>query len=323
MSFIDIPDLEPQDIMIVGDWYDTTSIKIGRQFGVAQEGALEQGLHMANLTKSEIGMDAVLPYKSKPDGFWVDHDKPHKRYFTDAGKAAVTALRHRLVQRKAKVVVPLGKCAVQALTGRTDYTDIRGYPFGTEDFLVIPSVHPRDMIWSNYVWRFYLSNDLNRAHKFARGIYGIRYPDLRILDTFPYAMEILKRIEFSNRVSIDIEVSNYEVSCLGFSTEKDIGYSLPIDNRWSDIEETQLWNVAARILGNPSITKVGQNFIFDTYFLAYRMGIITRGPLQDTMMAHSIQYPDFLKGLGFLGGIHTTYTYWKDEMDFKNIKEES
>jgi hypothetical protein len=323
MSFISIQEQEPQDIIVVGDWYDNSSIKIGKQFGVAQEGALEQALHMAGLTKSEVGFEAVIPQRAKPDGFWVNSDKAHKRHFTEDGKRLVSNLRDRLVSRRAKVVVPIGPCATQALLNRTDYGDIRGYPFPLDTYLVLPSMHPRDMIWSNYVWRFYLSNDLNRAKKFAQGLYGVRYPDLRILDSFAEAIETLRRIREYSRVSIDIEVSNYEVSCLGFSIEKDVGYSLPIDGRWSDIEETALWQHAAGILGDPRITKVGQNFIFDTYFLAYRMGIITRGPIEDTMMAHSIQYPDFLKGLGFLGGIHTTYTYWKDEMDFKNIKEES
>lgn len=323
MSFIPINAPDPHDVIVVGDWYDNTSIKIGKQFGVAQEGALEQALHMAGLTKSEIGYECVMPYKAKPDGFWVHHDKAHKRHFTEQGKALVADLRERLLHQKPKVVIPIGACATQALLGRTDYGDIRGYPFPQENYLVIPSMHPRDMIWSNYVWRFYLSNDLNKASKFAKGIEKVVYPELYIPSSFNEAVQVLQSIANYKRVSIDIEVSNYEVSCLGFSVQKDVGWSVPIDQRWTDLEETALWQLSAAILGDPSITKVGQNFIFDTYFLAYRMGIITRGPIEDTMMAHSIQYPDFLKGLGFLGGVHTSYTYWKDEMDFKNIKEES
>jgi hypothetical protein len=53
------------------------------------------------------------------------------------------------------------------------------------------------------------------------------------------------------------------------------------------------------------------------------MGIFVRGYIEDTMMSHSIMYPEFLKGLGFLGSIYTDLPYWKDMVNFKNIKKEA
>lgn len=326
MSFINIPNIsqEHKDIILVGDYADKTSIGIGKQFGVAIEGVIEQALHMANLGKRDIRLMNLFPNRIHTNGMWVDNSKPSKRYFTPDGKGIVAEMKQRLAALAPKVVMPMGPCAVQAFLDRTDYTDIRGYPFQQDSYLVIPTLHPRDMIWSNYIWRFYFSHDLQKAKDFALGKIRVINPDLIILDSYEFAKEVLANIEQSaTKVSLDIEVSNYEVSCIGFSVDEHTAYSLPFDNRWTLEEETYLWEICARIIGNPNITKVGQNFIFDLYFLCYRMGIIPRGAIIDTMMGSSIAFPDFLKGLGFLGSIHTTYTYWKDQMDFKNIKEES
>jgi DNA polymerase I-like protein with 3'-5' exonuclease and polymerase domains len=78
------------------------------------------------------------------------------------------------------------------------------------------------------------------------------------------------------------------------------------------------------VLGNPNSVKVVQNGAFDINFLLTRCGIEVRGPIEDTMIAHHIQYPELQKGLGFLGSIYCgSQAYWKDMIKFENIKEES
>lgn len=329
MSFIPLAGLkhtatvEVKDIVVVGDCPSPDAYKMGKQFDSSSESVIEQALHMSNLTKFDISILNMFPNHTSLKGLWVDNSKAYKRYFTEQGKKLVGEFENLMSELKPKVVVPLGPVAVQALLGRTDYTDIRGYPFQKEGYLVIPSLHPKDMIWSNYIWRFYLSNDLLRAREFAAGLLKVADPQLLIPATFEEACSMLREVNNYSRVSVDIEVNNYEVSCVGFSYAEEFGFSIPIDSRWSEEQETILWGPIAAILGNPAITKIGQNFIFDTYFLTYKMGIILRGYVEDTMMASSIAYPDFLKGLGFLGSVHTTFTYWKDQVKFKNIKEES
>ena len=42
------------------------------------------------------------------------------------------------------------------------------------------------------------------------------------------------------------------------------------------------------------------------------------------MIAHSIMYPELLKGLAFLGSMYCgSQEYWQDMVHFDNIKEES
>jgi uracil-DNA glycosylase len=315
---------EHREIVIVGDVPTFEALRVNKHLNTAWEGILESSLHMAGLTKRDMHFINIFSETTNIKPFWIDNKKPTKRYFTPAGKERVHIfIENTIAVIEPKVVVPLGPVAVQAFLNRTDYTDIRGYPFQEEKYLVLPSLHVKDMIWGNYVWRFYLANDLRRAKEFTEGKLKIIEPELIIPQTFAETIEWLIHFGHMRRVSIDIEVNNYEVSCIGFSSELHKAVSIPIDDRWTEAQEVDLWNAIARILGDPKITKIGQNFIFDTYFLTYKNGIIMRGYIEDTMMGSSITYPDFLKGLGFLGSVHTTYTYWKDQADFKNIKEEA
>ena len=85
-----------------------------------------------------------------------------------------------------------------------------------------------------------------------------------------------------------------------------------------------MWLGIAKVLETPDSVKVVQNGMFDIPFLLTNCGIQVRGPIHDTMVAHSILYPDLPKGLGFLGSIYCgAQKYWKDMVSFTNIKEEA
>jgi hypothetical protein len=88
-------------------------------------------------------------------------------------------------------------------------------------------------------------------------------------------------------------------------------------------EEIAIWRKIQQVLGNEKSIKVVQNgLMFDIPFLYEHNGIITRGPIHDTMIAHSVMYPDLPKGLNFLGSIYCgSQEYWKGMVKFKNIKE--
>jgi hypothetical protein len=316
--------LESCDILVVTDC-KSTQCHPSKLLDVREEGVFDAGLHMAGMLKSEIKLVALFPTTTKLDGFWINHKQSKKRNFTGTGQAVVDKAIARFIEGvNPKVIVTMGPVATHAFLGRSDYTDIRGYPFPWRDRIVIPTNHPKDMMYGNYEWRYYFAYDFKRAKKFAEGEFKICEPNLVIPQTFDEAIAILSSIARNgSKVSVDIEVNNYEVSCIGFACSEDSAVSIPTDHRWNEIEETQIWQGIASILGHPSITKVGQNLVFDLYFLLYKMGILTRGPIIDTMIGNHIMYPDFLKGLGFLGSIYTTMTYWKDAVDFKNIKGEA
>ncbi len=124
-------------------------------------------------------------------------------------------------------------------------------------------------------------------------------------------------------VGFDIEVLNYEVSCISFSSTPELACVIPIADRWSLDEELLIWRGIQKVLGNRGSLKIVQNGMFDIPFLLTHNGIETRGEIHDTMVGHSIIYPELPKSLGFLGSIYCgSQPYWKDTVKFKSIKGE-
>jgi len=315
------------DILIVGDAPDGWAIREGRPFAHTIETILTQCLHQANMVKHDVCLTNLIWDDPKLDSYW--RDKGHKGPSQLKKPIAKYVFRlEEIVRRvKPKVIVAMGDLTSFALTGKSGLVKIRGYPFMLNDVCVIPALHPRKMVYMNYEWRHYLAHDLQKAHKIAENPKLLTEPREQVIpQNWDHAVTLLSVIARWSTVCFDIEVSNYEISCVGFSSDKRIGISIPFDMRWTETEEVELWKLVAEILENPRSKKVIQNGIFDCQFLAMRNGIFVRQmngeSLQDTMIAHHIMYPDFLKGLGFLGSIYTFQPYWKDEMKFKGINKE-
>ena len=320
-----IQDIEQKDILLLNDHPSRRALEIHSKMDTTEGGVLQEALHMAGLTRAEVGMVNIFPTRTDLKGLWHDSDQVARRDFLPEGRQYVGAIHQILAQHDYKVIIPLGDVAAKALLDRADITKIRGYPFQFGERVVIPTLHPREMVWSNYIWRFYLAHDLSKAKRFASGEATIKEPTLVICDSLSLVEQLCRLLEAKRKLTaIDIEVSNYEVSCIGFSFEEHSGWSIPFDQRWSETDETIVWHKVASVLEDPDITKLLQNGIFDAYFLWYKMHILVRGIAHDTMIAHSIVHPDFLKSLGFLAGVHTDLTYWKDQSDFREaFKDEA
>ena len=140
--------------------------------------------------------------------------------------------------------------------------------------------------------------------------------DLIINPSYQDALAFLGSI--GDRVAWDIEALNHQVSCISFAISRSRVMSIPLvdergKHRWMPDQELTIWLEIARVLGDPTITKLGMNLIFDIGFMLGQMGIHTRGPIQDIMIAHHIIYPDFPKGLDFICSVHTREPYYKDD----------
>ena len=199
---------------------------MAREMDATQGGVLEQALHMAGLIKADVTMANLFPTRTKPEGLWYDKSKS----FSPEAKNYVGAMHELIGSYDFKVIVPLGAISTKAMLDPTDYTSIRGYPFTQGTRIIIPSLHPRDMVWTNYIWRFYLSHDLHKAKRFATGTGKIDEPRLIITDTLPLAKAIISQLAKQKMFSLDIEVSNYEISCIGFCWDVELAIPFPSTN---------------------------------------------------------------------------------------------
>lgn len=316
------------EIMILIDHPDPAGLKQGRVLDGPAETVLREALHRCGLVMSDVYVEAVVKDDTRHFVWWDGKKKIPKQDVSQV-RERVRQLMHT---SPARIFMPMGDLAHYIVNDRKSLAADRGYLFRStlvETKWSIPIQDVKMMIWSNYIWRYYLSSDLDKAKTL------ISKPEIDWeprktyeLKTFQEVHRVLSKLwEIGHQgieISVDIEVSNFEVSHIGFSADPMVGYSLHFDNtRWTPQEEVEIWKMVARILSDEQIKKVGQNFIFDSHFLAYRNNIFVRNCSGDTMIGHSVMYPDFLKGLGFLGSIYINVPVWKDKVKFKNIKKEA
>lgn len=288
---------------------------------------LESCMHSAGFTRSEVYMTNVVKVQPRANDITPFFNK---KSFTEAGHEWVEILHEELKDVGANILVPLGNTALAAITDFRSITKYRGYILQGGDAVdgrkVLPTIHPSAALRGNYMYRYYIANDLKKA----KGESG--FPEiLRPARTLVYqgdCEEFLAWCDYFTKVDIvsfDIEVINYEVSCISFSDSPERSVSIPIaGGQWNLDDEIRIWKGISRVLENPRSTKVGQNLVFDIHFLATRCGILVQGPIHDTMIAHHLMYPDMLKGLGFLVSCYCgSQSYYKDMVKFENIKEES
>ena len=321
-------------IMIVGEAPGAFEDQSLRPFVGPAGGVLEQCLHAAGLVRGDIRITNVI--KTRPRGNKIEpYFNSTTGTFTAEGMKHVEALRNEIAESQPNVIIACGSTAMAALTcsgnrGLKSIMKLRGYfleSLGLDrTYKVLPTIHPSAALRGNYIYRYIISTDLKKA-KLERASPELVRPERKLIYHFSNVLEAVDWLDFYSHepvVSCDIEVLNYELACIGFSSDPTVACSIPVAQRWTLQDELLIWRGIQRVLANGESTKVFQNGIFDIHFLLTRCGIETKGPLHDTMIAHSVMYPELKKSLEFLGSVYCgTQAYWKDMAKFTNIKGEA
>lgn len=316
-------------IAIVGDFTDGFDIQSRRPFSGPGGFVLESCLHSAGLIRGECYVTNLVKEKAQNPKTFFNKKVSGSWEFTDAGMECVEALKYEIEETGANIIVAAGDAAFASLCGLGHLSMYRGYVFPSTlvpDRKVIPIYHPKQAMRGMFTYRYLIATDFLKV-KTESEFPELRRPERKLIynwDTCHDALNWLDYFQDQPEVGFDIEVLNYEVSCISMSSSPELACVFPLGERWTLDEEVLMWRGIQRVLGNPASTKIIQNAMFDVPFLLTRSGITVRGPIHDTMVGHSILYPELQKGLGFLGSIYCgSQEYWKDTVKFKNIKEES
>lgn len=324
------PGRGPKDakICLVGDFPETIDIRGLKPFSSWYADILDKCLYSAGCLRSDVYLTNVI--KEYPPGRKVDPFYKKGKFFERAYPYLDNLELELDALQNINIFVALGDIASSALCGTDVVSKYRGYIMDglaiVQNRKVLPTYHPRDSRF-NHMARHYISLDLEKAKEHSTTKeYQRPVRDLFLDMSFDQIINYLEEIKREcTHISYDIEVLQYEISCLSISHDPGMAVVIPFIDKWTIEEEAAIWQSLASILSDEKITKVQQNGVsFDKLFLKVHMGIDVRGPQEDTMLAHSIMYPDMLKGLGFLGSLYCgAQAYWKDMVKFKNIKEES
>jgi len=315
-------------ICIIGEAPGSEEDRLLKPFAGPSGTVLDSCLHAAGLTRQDCYVTntiKVRPRNNEIESFY----NTRTGAFTSAGTEWISALREELSAVHSNVLVPLGALSMAAITGLRAISKFRGYVVQSlpsfDKRKCIPAYHPAATLRGQYILRYYITADFRKA-KVESDFPEIRRPNRSIITptTLTECIEWLEAIANYSEFTCDIEVENFEVSAISFAPKPDIAISIPMNhNHWTEDDECKIWFWLNKIL-NGKAKKTFQNGVFDISFLATQCGIHVQPPIEDTMIAHSVMYPEMLKGLGFLGSMYCgSQEYWKDMVKFDNIKDES
>lgn len=302
-------------------------MRLGRPL-VGESGQIfDQLLHAAGLIRANAYIINVIenPIESGEAYYYSGSDKGVR---PELGRH-LSKFTKRLGLSKANIFVPMGGLATAAMTEKGRILRWRGSVIESTRLRgrkTMPTIHPAATTYrdhtgmpAQYIWRYFIQKDFEKA-KLEAEFPEIRREErmLRIDPTFAEAIAWIEYCREQDAVAVDTEVINHQISCVGLAVSPHDAMCIPLtnlygQNRWTEVEEARLWTALAGLLEDESITKIGQNFIFDMWLLLFRMRILVKGDIKDTMIAQRVMYPDFPAGLDFLCSMHTDIPYYKDE----------
>ena len=248
--------------------------------------------------------------------------------------------------KAANVIVPMGEYSTFALTGRgkvkaklrqalgeTGLTAtmaekkagvnvLRGstYFYPPTQQKVIPTIHPKEIIkfaqWRNRTkrdWRIICEEEQHTrtsSHQVER--LHISNPTQYELNDFWKSLD-----PYKHKLSIDIETWGKSISCVGFSINPKVSYTLPTITK----AEKEFYFPWIEALCGCSVPKILQGGWYDAYWLDDK-GIKINNYVYDTMCMHHALDPIESHDLAFLASFYTRNNYWKDEAkDAEEIKK--
>jgi len=336
-------------IALVGEAPGADEERLGEPFVGRAGRELNAELGQAGIARAGCYVTNVS--KTRPPG-----NDFRRMYYDDAkGLVATEALltaRRALVAElqarnpRANVVVALGEEALRALTGLRGITKWRGSIIATPAGKVVPTFHPAGIL---RMWEHRQLAIVDFKKALAESVSpeaNLPETEFTVDPSVDQVLDYLTAVRPGASVSFDIETLGATVRCIGLSTDgvsaicipfvscrrpaSAAGQSktlvlLPVDvafgSHWSPEDEQAILTELARVLEDPEIFLIAQNFPFDASMLAREFGIVCTGLRLDTMVAQHCCYCELPKSLAFLASFYTRFPFWKDHDATNDLNE--
>jgi uracil-DNA glycosylase len=243
-------------------------------------------------------------------------------------------LQTEIIEVSPNLILCLGNTALWAMGGVTTISKLRGSTrlstHTVTGVKLLPTYHPAAVV-RQWDLRPIVVMDFIKAERESH------YPDIRrperqifipetIGDLYEFDQQYMRQ---AKRLSVDIETSGNQITCIGFAPSQREGLVIPIfDSRkrdkcyWTDGgDELAAWRFIKQVCERPT-PKIFQNGMYDIAFLLRSYGIKVMSAEHDTMLLHHALQPESLKGLGFLGSIYTDEGSWKSMREVGTIKRD-
>ena len=241
--------------------------------------------------------------------------------------------RKRILQTlelvRPRIVIAMGDLALWALTTNIGILKWRGSRIALPQhpFQVVPCLPSRglqkDITLSNY-----FQIDLGRAKNIFE---GKQLPRNYRFEVAPSAEQACQRLDAllqqsseqeNSLIAADIETRGGHITCLGlaWSPEEAICFPLITTNDektffYTEEEEAEILYRCAKLFTQPSVSTIGQNFLYDAQYMYRHWGFVPTNVV-DTMIGNHSIFAPLRKNLGFLSSMYAQdHVYWKDDID--------
>jgi len=312
-----VPSYGPLDakIVIIGEAPGRQECLVGRPFIGPSGHLLDKWLDGAGLRRRDIRTMNVFEYMA-PGSNITKADKAEVEVWADSLHTRLRELQDPIV------LVPMGNIALRAVMRKPLWSnkspkigDWRGsilrYDFNTilpdpERWCkVIPTYHPaasfRDSSLGKLCradWHRIAGDSQFRARRLPKYIHLV--PPIHDDDVTRYINEALDPCTV---MAIDIETnpSTREILCVGFSFDPGESLTLP----WPQYRKI------IRVLCESPCVKVGQNFLYDRYWLLVLGDIEVRGEIHDLLSMHHTIDSTLPHDLATMASLDTRQPFWK------------
>lgn len=231
------------------------------------------------------------------------------------------------------VILALGNESLKALTGKSGILKYRGSILESFDNFpkVIPTIHPAALSYQGSDGDFKMPYSAMQyiRHDFKRAITESTYKEFklpnRVLQVCHGANDLfnfLRTYSDKRELSVDIEALRCIPTCIGLAFSPHHAISVPLWNvpsigkglRLSENDLDEIWVMLIKLLNDPEIKIIGQNFKYDHEKLIFPTGLMKpRRIYTDTTILASVVHPELPRNLAFLASIYTREPYYKDE----------
>lgn len=276
---------------------------------------LNRALAAAKINRDDCYITNIIRFRPPNNDF--NRINPDELYM------GTQTLKKEILEVNPNVIIALGGQAIKALTSKVGVMKWRGSVVPStlvEGYKVMCVEHPAFILPSRRPEDFYLLVfDLERAKEQSEYKELKAYEKTMLIDpTFGEVMAYLGEARLVEDIVVDIETTytTKKVICVGVSASQRRAMCIPFrikdEHRWSDVEETNIWEMLQCLLTSTSIGKVNQNISFDSTILYPIIGEIN--PVSfDTMLAHHTLHIEHPHGLAYLTSIYTNHPYYKDD----------
>jgi len=254
----------------------------------------------------------------------------------------IAQLEKDLAEYNPNIIVCLGGAALHALKGtqqpskrkqkgkfvyawQHSPTEWRGTLFkDSKERKCLATLHPAYCL-RDYATTPLLQLDLRRAVEESSS-FKLVLPQ-RLFITDASEDELVRMLDdirkYRHTVAIDIEGYVGSMSCISFATSASLAFIVPFfDKQLNPLpgSSPRVWRAMANVLEDPSVPKILQNSLYDTFVLQYSYNIRVRNVLHDTMLRHWEYYCELEKNLGLQASIYTKEPYYKGERKSQDDK---